>query len=431
MREELTSREKRRRRRIRNQILAYLVLAVFAILVITGGYFGVKKVVGYLEDYNRKVSDAMAEAESDAENEPGSDALQEEPSEPYSEPEPEPSALDPLDELVEGYLQNMTLEQMVAGMFMVSPEAITGVQTAVQAGAGTETAIQTHPVGGLIYARKNFISEEQFRTMLANTNAYAGYPLFLAVSRECGKSTDFGIEATAEAEALTDAAEVQETYAGIAGKLAGYGINMNLAPVAEVVPEDGDAALRSRVFGSDAATVAPLVSAAVQAMQDADVSAVLQKFPGTGAEAKSMEELSNSEFIIYNAAIQSGVDCIMVSHVSAQGATGADIPSSLSATMITDVLRNTMGFQGVVITDWLNDSAITGRYGSAEAAVMAINAGADILLEPEDYQEAYEGVLQAVQDGTITQERIQESLRRIYRLKYKYVLANASEIVAE
>ena len=431
MREELTSREKRRRRRIRNQLLAYLVLAVFAVLVITGGYFGVKKVVGYLEDYNQKVSDAMAEAESNPENEPESDVFQEEPSEPYSEPEPVQNEPDPLDELVEGYLQNMTLEQMVAGMFVVSPEAITGVKAAVQAGAGTEAALQKYPVGGLIYSKKNYKSEEQFRTMLANTNTYAGYPLFLAVARECGGSTDFGIEATADAATLTDVASVQETYSVIADKLAGYGINMNLAPVAEVVSEDGDAALRARVFGSDAATVAPLVSAAVQAMQTADVSAVLQKFPGTGAEAKSIEELNNSEFIIYNAAIQSGVDCIMVSHVSAQGATGADIPSSLSATMITEVLRNTMGFQGVVITDWLNDSAITGRYSSADAAIMAINAGADILLEPEDYQEAYEGVLQAVQDGTITQERIQESLRRIYRLKYKYVLENASDIAVE
>lgn len=430
MREELTSREKRRRRRIRNQILAYLVLAVFAILVITAGYFGVRKVIGYLEDYNQKVSDAMAEAEANLESEPQSSAP-EEASEPYSEPEPVQNEPDPLDELVEGYLQDMTLEEMVAGMFMVSPEAITGVRTVVQAGAGTEAALAAHPVGGLVYTKKNFKSEEQFGTMLANTNTYAGYPLFLAVARECGGSTDFGIEATADASSLTDAAGVEEAYAVIANKLAAYGINMNLAPLAEVVPEDGDAALRARSFGSDAAAAAPLVCAAIQTMQAAEVSAVVQKFPGTGAGTKSMEELNNCEFIIYNAAIQNGVDCIMVSHVSAQGATGEDVPSSLSSVMITDVLRGTMGFQGVIVTDWLNDSAITGRYGSAEAAVMAINAGADLLLEPENYQEAYEGVLQAVTDGTITQERIQESLRRIYRLKYKYVLQNASETVAE
>ncbi|MDE5824878.1 MAG: glycoside hydrolase family 3 protein, partial [Lachnospiraceae bacterium] len=93
-----------------------------------------------------------------------------------------------------------------------------------------------------------------------------------------------------------------------------------------------------------------------------------------------------------------------------------------SSVMVNDVLRNTLGFQGVVMTDYLDDSAITDNYSSAEAAVAAIQAGADILLAPEDYQEAYEGVLQAVTDGTITQERIHDSVYRIYRIKYKNVI---------
>ena len=118
-------------------------------------------------------------------------------------------------------------------------------------------------------------------------------------------------------------------------------------------------------------------------------------------------------------AVQNGVDCIMVSHISADGVTGDDTPSSLSSVMISDVLRNTLGFDGVVMTDFLDDSAITDSYSSAEAAVAAIQAGADLLLSPEDYQEAYEGVLQAVADGTISQERIHDSIYRIYRVKYK------------
>lgn len=109
----------------------------------------------------------------------------------------------------------------------------------------------------------------------------------------------------------------------------------------------------------------------------------------------------------------------MVSHISADGVTRDDTPSSLSSVMISDVLRNTLGFDGVVMTDFLDDSAITDSYSSAEAAVAAIQAGADLLLSPEDYQEAYEGVLQAVADGTISQERIHDSIYRIYRVKYK------------
>ena len=113
----------------------------------------------------------------------------------------------------------------------------------------------------------------------------------------------------------------------------------------------------------------------------------------------------------------------MVSHVQASGLTGDDdMPSSLSSVVIQDVLRDTLDFRGVVMTDALDDSAITNSYSSAEAAVAAVQAGADLLLSPEVYQEAYEGVLQAVTDGTITKERIRESMYRIYRVKYKNTL---------
>lgn len=428
MKKELTSRQKRRRRRIRNQLFAYLVLIVVAAVVLAGGYFGANAVTKYIKDYNEKVNDAVAEAESNASSEMQSDPAPQEPGQEANEGdelEPDnntPIDTDQLDVLVNKYLQNLTIEQMVAGMFMVSPESITGVQTVIQAGSGTKTALTENPVGGLYYSAKNFKSEQQFQEMLANTKNFVDYPLFLAVARECGDNKDFGIEATAKAAELTDADNVKSAYGTIAGKLAGYGINMNFAPVAEVAPAEGGAGLNERTFGSDAATAAPLVNAAVQAMQASHIYAVLQKFPSSSTVTKSLEELKNSEFVIYNTAIQNGADCIMVSHAAAKEVIGDETPSSLSSVMITDILRNTLGFQGVVITDALNDGAITSKYSSAEAVIAAIQAGADVLLEPEDYQEAYQGVLQAVADGTISKERLQASLYRIYYLKYKYTL---------
>ena len=194
---------------------------------------------------------------------------------------------------------------------------------------------------------------------------------------------------------------------------------MNLAPVSEIVAADGDSSLQGRTFGSDAAAAAPLVSASVQAMQAQGVSAVLQKFPGSGTGKKTLEELKNSEFLIYEAAIRDGVDCIMVSNISSKGVTDSDTPDSLSGVMITELLRGDLGFDGVVITDALDDTAVTEKYTPAEAAVAAIEAGADVLYRPADYDAAYEGVLQAVADGKITQERIYESLVRIYRVKYQ------------
>lgn len=422
---EKTSREKRRRRRVRNQILAYLTLIAIVALIAAAGYFGVKGIIHYVKNYNDKVNRVIEEAESSAaaaeQADTGIDtdvqdgAGSAEDNEGYI---PE-SSDDPLGELIDSLLDNMTTEEMAAGMFMVSPESITGVGTVIQAGDGTKNAVTENPVGGLVYSAKNFQSAEQFTQMLSNTRGFSKYRLFMAVKAECGGSIGFGIDSTAKASELTDAEGVSQAYGGIASKLASYGVDMNLAPVAELVSEDGEASLQGRTFGSDAAVAAPLVNTAVQVMQEAGVSAVLQKFPGMAAGTKTLEELRNSEFIVYDTAIKGGVDCIMVSNMTAKGVTGDDTPAALSAVVIQDVLRNTLGFDGVVITDYLNESAVTDNYTPAEAAVAAIQAGADLILEPADYREAYEGVLQALADGTITKERIRESVYRIYRVKYK------------
>ncbi len=430
MREEQKSREKRRRRRIRNQIFAYLTLLVVLFLLVAAGYFAVKGIMKYVKNYNDKVNKVIEDAETssavetiaevDDTNQSTADqnAIGED-TEGYVSPG---IGEDPLDDLIESLLKDMTIEEMVAGMFMVSPESITDVQTVVQAKEGTKKAITENPVGGIVYLPKNFKSQDQFTQMIANTRGFSRFPIFTALKAECGTSTDFGMEATAKASELTDAESVKNAYGSIAEKLALYGINMNLAPVSEIVSEGGDASLQGRTFGSDAATAAPLVSAAVQAMQEKEVSAVLQKFPGTAAGSKTLEELKNSEFVIYDLAIKNGVDCIMVSHIKVSGVTGDETPASLSSVMLNDVLRNMLGFKGVIITDYLNDTAITENYSSADVSVAAILAGADVLLEPENYQEAYEGVLQAIADGRITKERIHDSMYRIYRVKYKNAL---------
>lgn len=428
MKDEKKSREKRRRRRVRNQILAYLTLIVIVMLIVAAGYFGVRGIIRYVKNYNEKVNRVIEEAESsaaaDLEGDGNDMPIIQEESSPVVDNEgylPD-SVEDPLDELIESLLNDMSTEEMVAGMFMVTPESITGVGTAIKAGDGTKTAITENPVGGIVYSTKNFQSAEQFTEMITNTKGFSKYPIFTAVKAECGASPGYGIDATAKASELMDEDGVRQAYGGIASKLAAYGINMNLAPVSETVSEDGDASLQGRTFGSDAAVAAPLVNAAVQSMQEAGVSAALQKFPGTSVGAKTLEELKNSEFVIYDTAIKGGVDCIMVSHTKANDVTGDDTPASLSAVMIQDVLRNTLGFNGVVMTDYLSDSAVTGSYSPAEAAVAAVQVGADILLDPADYQQAYDGILQAVADGTITQERIHESIYRIYRVKYKNAL---------
>ena len=162
MREEQKSREKRRRRRIRNQIFAYLTLIVVLFLLVAAGYFAVKGIMKYVKNYNDKVNKVIEDAETssavetiaevDDTNQSTADqnAIGED-TEGYVSPG---IGEDPLDDLIESLLKDMTIEEMVAGMFMVSPESITDVQTVVQAKEGTKKAITENPVGGIVYLPK-------------------------------------------------------------------------------------------------------------------------------------------------------------------------------------------------------------------------------------------------------------------------------------
>ena len=131
----------------------------------------------------------------------------------------------------------------------------------------------------------------------------------------------------------------------------------------------------------------------------------------------SLDELKKKEFLPYSNAIAQGLDFVMVGHISVPNVTGDDTPASLSEKMISEVLRKDLGFKGIVMTDYLNDKTIVKNYSAADAAVQAIQAGADLLLEPDDLEAAYEGVLKAVKKGDITEDRLDESIYRILRVK--------------
>ncbi len=202
MKDEKRSREKRRRRRVRNQILAYLTLIVIVMLIVAAGYFGVRGIIRYVRNYNEKVNRVIEEAESSVAAELEGDGndmpiIQEESSPVVDNEGYLPDNVeDPLDELIESLLNDMSTEEMVAGMFMVTPESITGVGTVVKAGDGTKTAITENPVGGIIYSAKNFQSAEQFTEMMTSTKGFSKYPIFTAVKAECGASPGYGIDAT-------------------------------------------------------------------------------------------------------------------------------------------------------------------------------------------------------------------------------------------
>ena len=342
---------------------------------------------------------------------------------------------------IDGYLEEMTLEEKVAQLFIIQPEAILDVGTAVAAGDATREAIDKYPVGGFIYFGENLQSKEQTQEMLRNVQAYStertGFPAFLSVDEEGGTVArvagtgnfdvpDIGDMADIGAAGDVDAAK--QVGEDIGSYLAELGFNLDFAPVADVLSNPENTVVRKRSFGSDPELVSDMAIAVSDGLEEKGLLSAYKHFPGHGATSadthkgyaytdKTLEELEACELIPFQRCIADGAKIIMAAHISVPNVTGDDTPTSLSKTMVTDILREKMGYTGLVVTDAMNMGAITEEYTSAEAAVKALQAGVDVVLMPENYQQAYQGVLDAVADGTLTEERIDESVTRILTVK--------------
>lgn len=435
-------REYRRKRRIRNQIISYVSVIIVLAGIITGAVIGIRTLTKSISE--KKQAQELARQLEEASKQ--EDAVVE-PPQPLEEPVEE---VNWLEEMVNTVIEEMPLEDKVAGLFMITPEALTGVGKAIKAGDGTKDALNQYAVGGLIYFDQNIQDKEQLTEMLSNTVSMSKYPLFLAVDEEGGSVRRIGgssievpeIGDMASVGAGGDTMEAYNAGASIASYLYELGFNLDFAPVADIVADSENSAIGDRSFGSDPAAVGGMVAAAVGGLQDTGVSSCLKHFPGIGGTTedthkgtatteKSLEDMKVSDFVPFQSGIDAGTHFVMVSHVSAPNVTGDDTPASLSDKMITEILRGELGYDGIVITDALNMTAITENYTSDQAAVQALKAGADMVLMPEDFKAAYDSVLAAVNDGTIAEERINESLRRIYRIKYKDRVGQTGESAGE
>ena len=429
--DEMDRREYRRARRKRNQLIAIITVVIIGIALVAAGILCVTQIMKRVNE-KKQAEELQEQLEQLAEAEP---AVVEAPEEEEEET-PELTSEDYLDQIADTCIAEMSLENKVAGLFMITPEALTGVDTVIQAGDTTKEKLSEYPVGGLAYFDRNIESADQLKEMLDTVNNTMIYPIFLAVDEEGGSVSR--VAGAGLAEDVGDMSEIgktcdpekaKEVGTTIGSYLSELGFNVDFAPVADVASVD-DSTIGTRSFGSDPNVVASMVSAEVQGLQDSGVSACLKHFPGIGdtttdtheektVSEKTMEDMQQTDLPAFQSGIEAGVDFVMVSHMSLPNVIGDDTPCSLSGTIITDLLRNQLGYDGIVITDALNMGAITETYSSAEAAVKAIEAGADMLLMPENFEEAYQGVLEAVQDGTISEDRINESLKRIYRVKYR------------
>lgn len=341
----------------------------------------------------------------------------------------------------EDVLSSMTLEEKVAQMFFVTPEALTGAAFVTEAGEITEERFSEYPVGGIIYFTENIVSHEQVSTMLNRMQEISkdriGLPIFLGIDEEGGRvsrlyeSSINGIPYVQDMYTIGTSGDSGQAYQ--TGKIIGrymkeLNFNVDFAPVADIFSNPANTVIGNRAFGNDPEAVSEMVAMMVQGLQKEGIFATLKHFPGHGDTLedshsryancrKNMEELKECELQPFDAGISAGASFVMAGHISLPEILGDQTPASLSHEIISGVLREEMGFEGVIITDALNMGAISENYSSDEAVVRAVEAGVDMLLMPMDFVMDYHALVNAVCEGRISEERINESVRRIIRIK--------------
>ncbi|MCL2050874.1 MAG: beta-N-acetylhexosaminidase [Lachnospiraceae bacterium] len=438
-------RSYRRKRRIRNQIIAYFVAVVLLTGIVFGINVGVRSMLEAFRNYQAANESAIEPLDEVPEEVPEEIEIVEITAPPDEEViiiEEEPIVeISALDIYVDSQIALLSLEEKIAGLFIITPEALTGANNVTRAGETTREKLLEYPVGGLIYFRANIESARQITEMLENTRNMSKYPIFLALDEEGGEVTRLASRNIAEnvgpmedIGATNNPQLAKEAGITIGTYMSEFGFNLNFAPIADVIIDSENSPaeanpLGTRTFSPDPAVAAEMVRAFVQGAKETGVSSTLKHFPGLGNASvdthegmaiteRTINEMQDFEFLPFIAGINEGVEFIMMGHISVPNITGDNTPASLSKKMVTEILREELGFTGIIITDALNMGAITEYYTAADAAVRALQAGADMILMPESFSEAYIGITEAIESGKLTEERINESLRRIYRVKY-------------
>ena len=293
-----------------------------------------------------------------------------------------------------------------------------------------KTAIQEYHVGGVILFAENLDTKEQTQKLTADLQSAADYGMLIGIDEEGGlvsrlKKSNIEHETFPDAAEMDDAAYVGKT---IGTELAELGINVDFAPVADVNTNPDNPVIGTRAFSSDPQAAAGKVAEFIAAIEETGVSACAKHFPGHGDTAMDshlgetyvehdMERLRSVEFVPFEQAVTAGTDFIMAGHIKTPNATTDGLPATLSAEML-GILRNDLGYQGIIITDAMNMGAIIDAYGSGESAVMAVQAGVDMILMPADLSEAVKALTEAIEDSIISEERVNAALWHILSLKY-------------
>lgn len=334
-------------------------------------------------------------------------------------------------------LETMTLNEKICQLFIVTQDQLTGHSGVTKSGSTTRESIEKYPVGGIIYMSPNLKSREQCTTMIENIQSYSRLGLFISVDEEggivsrLGGKHDMGVTKYPSMRIIGQSGNPNEAYDvgyTLGTELAQLGFNLDFAPVADVDSNPNNPVIGERSFHSDPQVAAGMVAACVAGFRDSGTLCTLKHFPGHGdtetdthygdaVTDKTLEELEKCELLPFQSGIRAGAPLVMISHILTPNVTREQVPATLSYEIVTELLRNSLGFEGLIITDSMQMQAVTDRYDTGEATVKAIQAGVDIILMPKSLSDAIDGIQEALDDGTLTEERIDESVLRILTTK--------------
>ena len=331
---------------------------------------------------------------------------------------------------VEQTLKNLSLREKIGQMVMVR---MSGEFTNLNSERFAELRrhVEENRLGGFIVFRG------EANSIAAQTNELqrlSKLPLLFAADYERGLrmqlrtgtpfTTNMGIGATGDAQAAYRQGKI------IAEEMRAIGVNWLFAPVADVNNNPDNPVINIRSFGADAAKVGEFASALAKGVRDGGALATLKHFPGHGDTAADShiglavipadrERLNNLELVAFRRPINEGVDAVMTAHVALPKVTNDEVPATLNPKVTTDILRKDLGFKGIVTTDAMEMGAIKKTYSDEKSVVMAVQAGADIVLLPNDARKTIDAIEAAVKNGELSEERINESVRRLLSAKYR------------
>lgn len=345
----------------------------------------------------------------------------------------------------------MTLREKIGQLFIIRPESLdpdyslskvhySSVDGSLQINEKMEATYKEYPAGGIILFGRNITSPEQIKNFTQQIHNLSPIKCVTCIDEEGGlvarlaKTPGFNLPKFKDMKSIGDTKDpAVANHAGvtIGTYLNDYGFDIDFAPIADVNTNPRNPIIGNRAFSSNPQIAGEMVIEFSKGLESKNVIPCLKHFPGHGdtqtdshsgyAETlKNWEQLLNCEMIPFKMGIDADIPLIMTAHITAPNVDTEKLPSTLSNFILTEKLRNELGFTGVIITDAMEMGAITRHYTPEQAVIKAIQAGADIVLIPFDYKSCFDAVVHAVEEGTISMERIDESVKRILSMKYKY-----------